>query len=90
MFTQSILRKFSGAPKTNKIKMNVGEGPGKEKLSGRVRKIRGDNGWCDRRFLTNRRASVIIYMEERQPVGLVVSYLWFMLLLVITTLSMCV
>lgn len=67
--------------------MNVGEGPGKVKWSGRVRKIRGDNGWCDRQFFTNRSASVTIYVEERQPVGLVVSHLWFMLLLGITTLD---
>lgn len=95
MFTQAILIKFSGAPKkkkqTNKNDMNVGEGPGKEKWSGRVRKIRGNNGWCDRRFFTNRRASVAIYIEERQPVGLVVPHLWFMLLLGgITTLNTCV
>lgn len=70
--------------------MNVGEGPGKVKWSGRVRKIRGDNGWYDRRFFTNQRASVAIYIEERQPVGLVVSHLWFMLLLGINTLDTCV
>lgn len=70
--------------------MNVGDGPGKDKLSGRVRTIRGDKEWCDRRFFTNRRASVITYTEDRQPVGLVVSHLWFMLLLGITTLDTCV